>query len=1441
MVQHNLNQELPYASVLDAERDDAFNLAVTGLRQALTTGDLQRAARFHTAAIRRALALKHRLADETLTSLIYLLFELVTAPVTVALPVHTRWCGLLVKLLKSGKHLALTLPWRRLFEMLVSHAPKLRLASYASRGVQSAHAAALARVAAQARRHFPAGTAAALLEALEPLLCPHGVKFFVGCALFSLLMPTKGAEAAVWLPSALAHWRSGAASSCAEWELLWVHLLKRLAKDGFAGRADAVAWAPIMPTLYERALLTLGLPGGNADIRPRGTAFPAEASQLLALQWSPQMALVRASARLIVLTLPPAPRPPPAETPYFGSGAELEGWIEAVGAADEEAEAAAAAKADGGSPTAAALAAWGALRQLMRSVEPYCHPSNVGGYSAAIGYLIQALAQFMSWRRLLEGGGSHAAAAGPLQPDDDGAFVRLMLPHTVLALYAKNPLLSRMAQSAAKYLGALRPELVLPALSERLADGLLAVTATHQTATAMQTLSVLAPPMLTLCPAAGEGWGAGWGAGWAGGPRAMRDLLELALPGIDANDPEKMGSTLRFVEQCLYAVPIVGREWRGGKGDTGVDAERLGLRARAALVKSLDAKGDHEGLAALEGQAEAAAELGAWLPTFAEELLGRLVAALEHQEKLPKRGWEQALLLLQWRQTSMLFFQQLSDETFAELLPRLLRLLPRTSLLDARKHVGALFSAAAFAHPEDVLARAVPVCTRALVEKGGADAKMAPLSEGEACWWIGLLAQLCRQAGAAVLPHLPALHDVLAAARGVNHREKPKVAKAAYKLQRRLLAALLSSYPSESRSLPPAAWASAEVRKAPCDAWGWAPPLGEPLGVAWHVPSEDERAAATALIDGSLGRAEALLESAAAKPPTDADVRGVLLELRAIAKGAVPFVADSAADGAGDGAAAPAALRRVELPDPEGDDFDDAHAADPDDAMDGGGVANGGANGVANGGAHGTPPPLLSVQAFAGRAALPPTLLTRLATALRRLGELLAPTEATKNLLQLLRVVRIVLSDRGPSHAMQALRQLQHFSRRTVMLRGGDRQKRLPRAMLVFKLAMRHAHRVGTTTFAVASRCAELAPLIDLQLRLCTHRYAKVRRDAQDGHTSSLKGHPWLTRAHLPRVISLISDGGAASHECKGAVIMLASSSVLRRVCNDWRLLCALAVALTNAVDHELPKLQQRIRHLFAMLCESHHAPPLQWTLAPIALDGGGGDAAADGAAQSAAAALYGRVSARAEASRREAVASLLGLLSRAAADGAAAGAEPMAVDGDATTAAPQHWSRELSAIVALMLMPRCAAPSARRRRRTSRAGCARPPPACARCRARRSAQCSRRRAPARSRCGRATASRWRSSTSTRSSAPTATRRRRRRWRRARRGPTATASTTRRTPAGAARTSTTLAAAAAAAVRRRWRSTAARPKRRRGWRGSARRPRRCSATRRTSRRCCSGS
>ena len=56
-----------------------------------------------------------------------------------------------------------------------------------------------------------------------------------------------------------------------------------------------------------------------------------------------------------------------------------------------------------------------------------------------------------------------------------------------------------------------------------------------------------------------------------------------------------------------------------------------------------------------------------------------------------------------------------------------------------------------------------------------------------------------------------------------------------------------------------------------------------------------------------------------------------------------------------------------------------------------------------------------------------------------------------------------------------------------------------------------------------------------------------MRRDAQDGHTSSLKGHPWLTRGRWARVIALISDGGAADctgtyYENNGDLVKVAST-----------------------------------------------------------------------------------------------------------------------------------------------------------------------------------------------------------------------------------------------------------------------------------------------------------
>jgi hypothetical protein len=198
-----------YASELDEEAREALRLGIEGLREAAAAGDLQRGASFHTAALRRYLGLKHALDDDKRTELARLLYHLVTSDVPASMSVRRRWCGLLCKLLKRMKHERLELPWRPLLPLLLQHGTsKLRVAAYASRSQASGHLAQLAKCAAQCRRHFPEGSAAEILEAVEPLLCPKDPQFFTGATLLSLLLPTHGKEGLVWQPRILSLWRS---------------------------------------------------------------------------------------------------------------------------------------------------------------------------------------------------------------------------------------------------------------------------------------------------------------------------------------------------------------------------------------------------------------------------------------------------------------------------------------------------------------------------------------------------------------------------------------------------------------------------------------------------------------------------------------------------------------------------------------------------------------------------------------------------------------------------------------------------------------------------------------------------------------------------------------------------------------------------------------------------------------------------------------------------------------------------------------------------------------------------------------------------------------------------------------------------------------------------------------------------------------------------------
>lgn len=241
-----LNGLLPsaYAQSLDEESSAGLKLALDGMRSSASEGDLSRGATFHCAALRRHMSLKHGMTDEARVQAIEVLYQLIVADVPVALTVRRRWSSAFCKLMRKAKHLDFKLPWRPLLNQLLLYCTsKLRVAHYTSRANASAHLTQLASCAAQCRRHFPEGSAAEIMQAIEPMLCPKDPQFFSGCALLSLLLPTRGREGAVWQARMLTLWRGSGIEGCVEWEMLFMLLFKRLAKDAFVGKVRAHARA----------------------------------------------------------------------------------------------------------------------------------------------------------------------------------------------------------------------------------------------------------------------------------------------------------------------------------------------------------------------------------------------------------------------------------------------------------------------------------------------------------------------------------------------------------------------------------------------------------------------------------------------------------------------------------------------------------------------------------------------------------------------------------------------------------------------------------------------------------------------------------------------------------------------------------------------------------------------------------------------------------------------------------------------------------------------------------------------------------------------------------------------------------------------------------------------------------------------------------------------
>ncbi|KAG2062138.1 hypothetical protein BDR06DRAFT_978583 [Suillus hirtellus] len=184
------------------------------------------------------------------------------------------------------------------------------------------------------------------------------------------------------------------------------------------------------------------------------------------------------------------------------------------------------------------------LGKLITSTESFFHPSNSGHWTFTLTNLLQRLTVEFADRWLEEQQPScKTPVAHRLTPSLRRAFVDVLRTPAFLAMFSKDSFSISMAQGALRTMALLEPTLIMPELFERAYGGLEVVNETHRTTAVLKMLSGISLLLVSEMI-------------WRPGQKHLLPLLELCLPGIDLNDPNKTVCATLFIVSTMQHVKV---------------------------------------------------------------------------------------------------------------------------------------------------------------------------------------------------------------------------------------------------------------------------------------------------------------------------------------------------------------------------------------------------------------------------------------------------------------------------------------------------------------------------------------------------------------------------------------------------------------------------------------------------------------------------------------------------------------------------------------------------------------------------------------------------------------------------------------------------------------------------------------------------------------------
>ncbi|KIK95621.1 hypothetical protein PAXRUDRAFT_826811 [Paxillus rubicundulus Ve08.2h10] len=768
------------------------------------------------------LQMRYPMATSTRSKLVIFYYELCLLP-GLDVRVIRNWADMISRLL--GKNVKrrleskdLLLSWRPLWRVLYKELfPKKRLGQ-TNRNLNNI----LLYVAENCRWYFPANDIPDMLDTFLPMITPDTTLTMIP-VLTSFLPAT---HPHLYLPMVFKIWESFNSFSMDD---RFLEMAGNLAEEHVAGKAGhfgeegGAQWKDIgiwsgeeWTLLVSKGFESMYIPVGKSR-SPNMTSARADASSLRqGSKIKKGISRINALAKLFVYSMA-------VDSPVRRGSAS-------------------AMPASQGSQTVylAGSKAMDTLDRLITSTESFFHPSNSGPWTMLLTSFLQRLTAEFADRWFEEKLPScRTPVTRRLTTAIRRAFVTSLRTPALLAMFSKDALSLSMAQGALRVMAHLEPTLIMPELLERAYGGLEAVNETHRTTAVLKILSGISLPLVSENQ-------------WRAGQKHLLPLLELCIPGIDLNDPNKTICATSFIVSVIQHVKVsdISMHHSGyalsgdAPGEDLMEVDREGAQFPYGVETSPFVALSREEERTLVRESTAG---------FADWVMSLFRRVLALYENLPEEGGRkkttggktEEVVLKSIKSMVDVVCLHLSDQLFDLVLNLVRHYATTNAKSNAVRAFGQLVACLARSKPEQTIDKFLPVCILQIQEElkhGASSVRTTSTHESVPSdttlhWNMAILRGCLGYGGPALLKHKETIIQLLTLLLEKTKSERGYSGTGV--LVSRVLHTLTTVYPINKYFVNNEHWADSDFNKAHSTQWGLLYEAKD-VKIEWHVPTAEE-------------------------------------------------------------------------------------------------------------------------------------------------------------------------------------------------------------------------------------------------------------------------------------------------------------------------------------------------------------------------------------------------------------------------------------------------------------------------------------------------------------------------------------------------------------------------------------------------------------------------